>query len=222
MDTFPRSGQGEQPFAAGRHATVRGGSGYAVRLAAGHKIHIVNTLGHQVVDTWALSLPGGERHMSMSHTRVAIGRIGPKAGDVLVDDRRQPILHLVDDTSGVDHDTLIAACDPQRYRALGHQGWHASCVDNYAAAVTSHGLRPEPVPDPLNLFMAVPVSADGRISLAPSAAPPGSRVVLQAEGDVLVIVSACPQDLIPINGADRTPRSIEVHVEDDAPAKSGR
>jgi uncharacterized protein YcgI (DUF1989 family) len=203
-----------RPGAGGDQTTVEGGSGYAVRLGFGQKLHIVNTLGHQVVDTWALRLPGGEHHLSMSHTRLAIGRLGPRIGDTLVDDQRQPMLHLVEDTSGVDHDTLIPACDPQRYRALGHQGWHASCAENYAAAVTPHGLAPEPVPDPLNLFMAVPVSADREFRLAPSSAPAGSKVVLQAAREVLVIVSACPQDLIPINGAERTPRRIDVYLED--------
>ena len=200
---------------AARHQkTVPGGAGYALAVNAGQRVHIVNTLGHQVVDTWALS-PDGSRRLSMSHTRLAIGRIGPRRGDVLVDDARQPMLRLVEDDSGSEHDTLIPACDAQRYRSLGYQGDHASCADNYLAAVLPFGIPARfHVPDPLNLFMAVPVSADGALTLEPSMAPAGSKVVLEAVRDVLLVLSACPQDLVAINGADSRPRLIDVYLED--------
>ncbi len=206
-------------LAVPRHQrTVAGGSGTVVAVSAGQRVHVVNTLGHQVVDTWALS-SDAERCLSMSHTRLAIGRISPRAGDVLVDDRRQPMLRLVEDDSLGDHDTLIPACDAQRYRSLGYQGQHASCADNYAAVLTSLGMPNQRlVPDPLNLFMAVPVSDTGELTLNPSLAPAGSKVVFEAVRDTLVIVSACPQDLVPINGADSEPRLIDLYLEDRAPS----
>lgn len=201
--------------------TVPGGVGYALAMNAGQRVHIVNTLGHQVVDTWALS-PDGTRRLSMSHTRLAIGRIGPRTGDVLVDDARQPMLRLVEDDSLAEHDTLIPACDAQRYRSLGYEGDHASCADNYFAAVRPFGIpTPHQVPDPLNLFMAVPVSADGRLTLEPSVAPAGTKVVVEAVRDVLLVLSACPQDMVAINGADSRPRLVDVYVEDAVVIQAG-
>lgn len=194
--------------------TVPGGFGYALVVSSGQRAHIVNTVGHQVVDTWALT-PDGARRLSMSHTRLAIGRISPRVGDVLVDDTRQPMLHLVEDDSLAEHDTLIPACDAQRYRSLGYQGEHASCADNYIAAVKPFGIPiPRQVPDPLNLFMAVPVSAGGGLTLEPSVAPAGSKVVVEAVRDLLLILSACPQDLVAINGADSRPRLVDIYIED--------
>ncbi len=196
------------------HATVPGGSGYALAVSSGQRVHIVNTLGHQVVDTWALS-PDGSRRLSMSHTRLAIGRINPRVGDVLVDNARQPMLNFVQDNSLAGHDTLIPACDAQRYRSLGHQGDHANCVENYIAAVKPFGIPiPPQLPDPLNLFMAVPVSVDGGLTLEPSVAPAGSKVVVEAVGDVLLILSACPQDLVAINGLEGRPRLVDIYIED--------
>lgn len=205
------------PVGAPRHEwTLQGGTGHALTVAAGQRVHIVNTLGQQVVDTWALTTDGNQR-LSMSHTRVAIGRLSPLVGDVLCDNLRQPMLRLVGDDSLAPHDTLIPACDEQRYRSLGFEGFHASCADNYAAAVRSHGIpSPWPVPDPLNLFMAVPVSSDGEFTLEPSVAPVGSRVILEAVRDILLIVSSCPQDMIAINGADGIPRLIDIYLEDPA------
>jgi len=39
-------------------------------------------------------------------------------------------------------------------------------------------------------------------------------VTLRAEMDVIVVLSACPQDITPINGADHTPRDIAFAVLD--------
>ncbi len=119
-----------------------------------------------------------------------------------------------DDSLG-GHDTLIPACDAQRYRTLGYAGHHPSCADNYAAAVNEWGLAAAgPMRDPLNLFMAVPVSDAGELTLQPSIAPAGSQVTFEALQDILLVVSACPQDLVPINGTDSRPRLIDVYVED--------
>jgi uncharacterized protein YcgI (DUF1989 family) len=195
-----------------RRTTVAAGTGRAVMVVAGGRAHVVNTLGWQVADFWALALPGAASYLSTSHTRLAIGRISPRPGDVLVDNRRQPLLRVLADTSPGGHDTLIPSCDAQRYADLGHDGEHRSCAANFAAAIAAHGLHEVPVPDPVNLFMSVPVAADGSLRLVPSAAGPGSEVVLEALRDVLLVVSACPQDLVPISGAGAAPRQVDLYT----------
>src|SRR3546814_4940061 len=40
-------------------------------------------------------------------------------GDILYSNRRRPILTLVEDSSPGIHDTIIAACDSNRYKFLG-------------------------------------------------------------------------------------------------------
>jgi uncharacterized protein YcgI (DUF1989 family) len=195
-----------------RRTTIPGGTGGTVRVVAGQRVHVVNTLGQQVADTWAVGLRGGTT-LSMSHTRLATGHVAPRVGDVLVDDLRQPMLAFVADTSGGAHDTLIAACDPQRYRALGAAEGHANCSDNYRAALSAGGLEPRATPDPLNLFMAVPVAPDGSLTLEESAAPAGSEVVFEALQDLVLVVSACPQDLVPISGTTSPPRQIDLYTD---------
>ena len=198
-----------------------GGEGRAVHVPRGHRVEIVNTGGAQVVDTWALVLPDATRHMSMSHSRTAMNRVSPRLGDTLVDDARQPILHLAEDTSAGRHDTLLAACDPARYAGLGHEGWHASCSDNFRKAVVAAGLSLVDAPDPLNLFQAVDIAGDGTLDLGSSPANPGSKVVFEALQDALVVVSACPMDLIAISGSE-APRSVELVVRGTDPVSSAR
>jgi hypothetical protein len=186
--------------------------GKAVRLAHGQSVKIVNTFGQQVVDTWAFNAADIGEFMSMEHTRIAIGRIIPGIGDALVTNRRRPILRLVEDTSGGIHDTLVAACDRWRYELLGHVGHHDNCTDNLAAALGELGLAPPETPAPLNLFMNIPVIDGNRIDILPPVSTPGSHVTLRAEMDCLVAFSACPQDIVPINGLGLTPTAAHVEI----------
>ncbi|MGV9800100.1 DUF1989 domain-containing protein, partial [Mycobacterium sp. NPDC003449] len=82
--------------------------------------------------------------------------------------------------------------------------------------------RRRAVPDPLNVFMAVEASLTGELSLKSSVAVPGSRIVLQAHQDVAVIVSACPQDLVPISGNERPPRLVDLYIDDAASEEGGQ
>jgi uncharacterized protein len=176
--------------------------GTAVPLAAGERLQIVNRDGGQVVDWWALAHPrdeGGDEYASMEHTRAALRRLVPRVGDAIYSTRRRPLVTLVEDTSPGVHDTLIAACDPERYRLLGGAPDHRSCAQNFAEAIAEHGRSLPRAPSPLNLFMAIPWSEEGELEFAPSPARAGDSVTFEAAIDVLVVVSACPMDLNPIN-----------------------
>jgi uncharacterized protein len=186
-------------------------SGKAVRLRAGQSVKVINTYGQQVVDTWAFNAADLGEFMSMEHARVAMGHIIPKVGDRLVTNRRRSILRIVGDTSGGIHDTLIAACDRWRYELLGCPTYHDNCTDNLAAAMRELGLVAPETPSPLNLFMNIPVRDGDHIEFLPPVSTPGSYVTLKADMDCIVVFSACPQDMIPINGTEMTP--TEAHFE---------
>lgn len=188
--------------------------GKAALVRKGQIVKVINTRGQQVVDTWAFSTGDLHEFLSMEHSRVAIGRIVPKIGDVLVTNRRRPILTLVADTSGGVHDTLLAACDRTRYEGLGVTGYHDNCTDNLAAALAALGLKPPHTPAPLNLFMNIPVVDGDRIEFRPPVSTPGSSVVLRAEMDCILAFSACPQDRVPINGAAMRPTEAHFEITD--------
>ena len=185
--------------------------GKAVRLRKGQRIKVINTKGQQVVDTWAFNADDLRELMSMEHSRVAIGHIIPRIGDGLVTNRRRPILTLVEDTSGGIHDTLFAACDRWRYEALGCTEHHDNCTDNLAAGMADLGLTPPETPAPLNLFMNIPVVDGNRVEVRPPVSTPGSFVTLRAEMNCIAAFSACPQDMLPVNGLAMRP--TEAHFE---------
>ena len=185
--------------------------GKALHLRRGQKARVVNTKGQQVVDTWAFNAADLSEFMSMEHSRVAMGRIIPAIGDALVTNRRRPILTLVEDNSGGIHDTLFAACDRWRYELLGCDGYHDNCTDNLATAMRELGRAAAETPAPLNLFMNIPVLDGNRVEIRPPVSTPGSYVSLYAEADCIVAFSACPQDIVPINGLALKP--TEAHFE---------
>ena len=185
--------------------------GKAAHVNAGQSVKVINTHGRQVVDTWAFRRDDLTEFMSMEHSRTALARIMPEVGQSMVTNRRRPILTLVDDTSGGIHDTLLAACDRYRYELLGCNEYHDNCTDNLAAALAELGLTPPEMPSPWNLFMNIPVSTDGSVGFEPPVCQPGDYVTLRAEMDCIVAFSACPQDMVPINGVDCVP--TEAHFQ---------
>ena len=191
--------------------TIPARRGKAAFVSAGQTVRVINTHGQQVVDTWAFSREDLTEFMSMEHSRTALARIMPAVGQAMVTNRRRAILTLADDTSGGIHDTLLAACDRYRYELLGCEEYHDNCTDNLAAALAELGLTPPETPSPWNLFMNIPVGADGGVGFEPPVSKQGDYVALRAEMDCVVAFSACPQDMVPINGVDCVP--TEAHFE---------
>lgn len=66
-------------------------------------------------------------------------------------------------------------------------------------------------PQPFNLWMNIPVNEDWSIEWLAPVSRPGDHVVMRAEMDLIAVMSACPQDMIPINGDDMKP--VELHFE---------
>ena len=191
--------------------TIPARRGKAAPVSKGQHVKVVNTHGEQVVDTWAFNAADLSEFMSMEHTRPTLMKLRPEAGDSLVTNIRRPILTLVEDTSPGVHDTLMAACDDPRYRLLGCTEYHDNCTDNLHAGLEELGLKSPETPSPLNLFMNIPWTGEGGLSWGEPASKPGDYVAFRAEMDLVIAFSACPQDILPINGRNRQP--TEAHFE---------
>ena len=186
--------------------------GKAALVSKGQSIRVINTHGQQVVDTWAFRRDDLTEFMSMEHSRTSMARIMPAVGQSMATNHRRPILTLLEDTSGGIHDTLLAACDRYRYELLGCEEYHDNCTDNLTAALAELGLTPPETPSPWNLFMNIPVAPDGSVSFEPPVCGPGDHITLLAEMDCVIAFSACPQDIVPINGADCVPTEAHFQV----------
>lgn len=191
--------------------TIPARKGKAALVGKGQQIRVINTHGQQVVDTWAFNRDDVHEFMSMEHSRASLSSIFCRPGHSMVTNKRQPILTMVEDRSGGIHDTLIAACDRHRYRQLGCKEYHDNCTDNLHAAMRDIGMTAPETPSPWNLFMNIPVSGDNGLGWEPPVCKPGDWILLRAEMDLAIVFSACPQDMIPINGIGMKP--TEAHFE---------
>jgi uncharacterized protein YcgI (DUF1989 family) len=184
--------------------------GRGVRVAAGQLLRVIDVEGGQVADTFAFRADDVAEYHSAEHTRAYVSRLFPQVGEPFVTNHRRPILVLEEDASPGVHDMLCAACDPERYTGLGVEGWHASCQENLRAAMAELGFGRVEVPQPINLFMNIPVRDGGELGWEPAPTRPGDSVTLRAAMDCIVVVSACPQDIVPINNGRPSPVAIEL------------
>jgi uncharacterized protein YcgI (DUF1989 family) len=200
---------------------VAASHGRAFSVDAGALVAIATPTGTQVADFWAFARVDPREHLSMEHTRSINSNIFVDTGTRLVSNLRRPMLTVIADTSPGRHDTVLCPCNAAIYRELGVHGYHRSCTDNLHEALGALSLdvvfAPGSLdvaftPGSLNLFMNIPVAADGRIDRLPPHAAPGDAVTMRAEMDLVVVVSACPQDITIINGADRRPSEIHVTI----------
>jgi uncharacterized protein YcgI (DUF1989 family) len=173
---------------------VPAGRGKAIRLQAGERIRIINTHGTQVLDTWAFNAADPRECMSMEHTRSVNSRIVPRPGDVLVSTRRRPMLRFLEDTSPGRHGT----------------SYHRNCEDNLHEALGELSIGVPATPAPFNLFMNIPVTVDGGIVREPPVSRPGDTVEFRSEMPLILVLSACPQDITVING--QAPRDAHYRI----------
>ena len=174
------------------------------------KIRVINTYGTQVVDCWALNAEDMREYMSMEHCRVDLERYKPKTGDTMVTNKRRPILKIMEDTREGAHDTLLAACDRYRYEKLGCKEYHRNCTDNLWEAMIAAGYKITETPSPFNLWQNTPVEPDGSIGQYPAASKRGDYIVMRARMNLIICLSACPQDITSINS--QRPRNAHFEI----------
>jgi len=189
---------------------VEAGQARLVEASAGQRVVVEDLHGGQVGDLFAFVADDPGEHLSAAHTRAALRRLFPSVGESFFSSARRPILTLEEDTSPGVHDLLIAACDPERYRQLGVDGDHRSCATNLREALAPLGVDVPIVPQPVNVFMNTPPRADGSIDYGESLSAAGDHLVLRADLDVLVVLSACPMDVIAISRGGPGPLAIGV------------
>lgn len=197
-------------------------SGGWIEVRKGEVVSIFDVDGEQVADTFAVSKSEFSEYLSVAHTRALNQRLFPRQGEAFYTNLMRPILTLLADTSPGVHDMLWVSCNPNLYNALGADADHKNCHDNFIAAAREFGWSPSEVPDPVNLFQNTRVLDDGRIVTSRALSKAGDHVDLRAEMDLMLVVTACAFDLVPINGDRCTGIRLEVGSEGPTEAAPAR
>lgn len=179
---------------------ITGGRGGRVSVKAGQLLEIVNEEGGQVLDLYGFAESDHKIYTSPSHTRVMNDSYLLKVGHHIWNVKRDPMFEILRDDVGV-HDLSLASCDKHRMTKLYELPDHRSCRSNLAETVADFGIRYEWLPHPINIFQNTPIQMDGTYGdYQPSPAKAGDKMVLKAITDVVAVGSACPFDLMPLNG----------------------
>ena len=166
-------------------------TGVGLRLTQGQHLRIIDIEGGQTGDLMAFSQDGRER-LSNGRSFDYNGKIYLSTADVLWSDRSRPMLTIVEDAVG-RHDFLYASCSLEMYRLqYGVTGDHPNCHSNLMSALRDLGIVPDSLPTAFNFFMNVEVLPDGRLKILEPKCSAGDALVLRAEMDLVIALSACP------------------------------
>jgi uncharacterized protein YcgI (DUF1989 family) len=205
-------------------------TGAHFNLKKSQRIKIINPSGNQVVDFWAFPFNKQPTWMSMAQTRSKLMKLRPAVDDILFDTRRGSMLKIVEDSTAGVHDMVFPPCDKWRYTEANIEG-HDSCGGNLRTELSkfvskdgddsdemkalreleSTIQRWEWTPEPFNIFMNVQWSGDdGQLQVNSPNCKANDFVVLEALSDCLVVLSACPNDLLDTNGGRPGPAAVHI------------
>ncbi|ENH6339655.1 DUF1989 domain-containing protein [Burkholderia vietnamiensis] len=185
------------------------GTPWMHEIKKGQIFRIVDMEGNQAVDTLFYNARDTQERYSLIHTMLAQENLYLGVGTKIMSSENNPMLSIIADTCG-RHDTVGGgACSSEsntvRY-ALEKRFMH-SCRDNYLFAIADHPaqLNKRDIVSNINFFMNVPVTPSGRLTYEDGISGPGKYIEMQAEMDILVLISNCPQLNNPANGYNPTP-----------------
>jgi uncharacterized protein YcgI (DUF1989 family) len=197
-------------------------SGHAVKVEKGQHLRITDIEGRQVVDVAVFNAENYGEKLSTSNSRTRyvpppgqeyIPRDHLSEGDTLMSTLCRPMMTIVADTpepKGV-HDVHNRMCNRFLFESHGAES-QDGCHEIISKAVASYGIKPEDIPDTLDVFMNYYHDCERRRWVIDTpVSKPGDYIELRAEIDCLIGLSNCPEDrLTQCNDRNCTPMKIEV------------
>lgn len=167
-------------------------SGTAFELKRGESLKVIDPQGEQVADLVAFNRHDTAEAISSGRSIDYASKIYFSTGDVIYSNRSQVLLRIVEDTVG-RHDFLLSPCSAEMFRIIyGDTQPHRGCLGNLVAALAPYGIAADAIPTAFNVFMNVPVdAATGVIRVEPPLSRAGDYIVLEAQMDLLIGLTAC-------------------------------
>jgi len=189
-------------------------TGAGLVIARGQQLEIIDPQGEQVADLVSFARADPAEWLSSGRTIDYANTIYLTTGHTLYSNRSRPMWTIVEDTVG-RHDFLLTPCSPETftilYKTTGH---HPSCFENLSRGLAPFGIEPDAIPTSFNVFMNVDVLPSGELRILPPRSRRGDRIVLRAEMDMIVGVTACSAELS--NNGRFKPIDVRVYADPDA------
>jgi hypothetical protein len=194
---------------------VLAGDYWIYEIKKGQTFRIVDTDGNQAADTLFYDARNLENRYSASNTIQRQGALYLSTGTELISTDGDVLMKIVADTCG-RHDTLGGACSREsNTMRYAHEKEHMhACRDSFIRGLQDWGLDDgtRDITCNINFFMNVPVTSEGQLTFEDGVSAPGFYVEMEAQRDVVCLISNCPQLNNPCNAYNPTP--IEVLIWD--------
>jgi uncharacterized protein YcgI (DUF1989 family) len=202
------------------HAHLAPQTGTAFVVHRGEQVKIIDPTGEQVSDLMSFAHDDPHEWLSSGRTIDYANTIYLTTGHTLYSNRSRPMWTVLEDTVG-RHDFLLTPCSPETfsiiYKTTGH---HPSCFENLATSLAPFGIAPDGIPTTFNVFMNVVVLPTGELQILPPRSRAGDYLLLRAEMDLIVGVTACSAELS--NNGSFKPIDVEVHAAPAVPPPAAR
>jgi uncharacterized protein YcgI (DUF1989 family) len=102
---------------------------------------------------------------------------------------------IVEDDVG-RHDFLLTPCSAETFQLIyKNTDAHPSCFNNLTTHLAPFGIAPDSIPTTFNIFMNVEIDRDGALQILPPRSKAGDSIVLRAEMDLIVGLTACSAEM---------------------------
>lgn len=184
-------------------------TGVGFTLQSGQLLKIIDPKGEQVSDLTAFSLADKREWLSSGRTIDYANTIYITKGHKLYSNRSRPMFTIIEDTVG-RHDFLLTPCSPETFQIIynNHEP-HPSCFENLSTNLEKFGITPDMIPTTLNVFMNVIVKPSGELQIDPPPSRAGDYLLLCAEMDLIVGVTACSAEMS--NNYSFKPIDVEIY-----------
>ena len=167
-------------------------SANAFKVKAGDLVRVTDPEGEQVADLVAFNDQDRKEYLSSGRSIDYASRMFLTTGDILYSNRSTPMFSIVEDDVG-RHDFTLTPCSEDTFRIIyGDENPAPGCEGNLARVLAPHGIDRDAIPIAFNVFMHVAIDGDsGEIKVLPPKSKAGDSILLRAEMDLLIGLTAC-------------------------------
>jgi uncharacterized protein len=183
-----------------------------VRLKAGQIIRVIDIEGEQVMDTVTLNANDPTEHSSMPWSNFLNKSWKLRKGHTIYSIRCNPMFKIIEDTVGVNYSGSGFCTAESNFTRYGVPHTR-NCGDNLAAAFAKFGISRQLCAESgeFAIFMNVGFDPDGTCEIRAPESKAGDFMDLEAQMDVTLALSVCPQERNPCNNFRAKPMRIIVY-----------
>jgi uncharacterized protein YcgI (DUF1989 family) len=192
-------------------------SAKAFSVKANQLIKLIDPVGHQTGDFFAVSSSDPSEYFSAGATIDCNGKIYLNEKDFLYSNRYNKLLQIEEDKVGT-HDLIHPTCSQRMYELhYGVDKPHPSCHQNIRDCLKEFGVEYKNLTTVFNFFMNARIDGDGKIVYNKAVVNPGRFITLRACTDLIIAVTSCSVTQSVLNNFTANPIMVELIEAENRP-----